>query len=117
MEQRNSQLENTVQHVYDFINARIRLLKLQGTEKASQLYASFMSVLVLYSLGLIVLLFLSTAGAILIGQQLDNMFYGFGLIALFYLLIFIIIWIFRKKLIIKPMMDYSIREILNDADE
>lgn len=117
MENNNSQFADTVQHIYDYFNARIELLKLQATEKASHLYANFLSVLILFILGLIVLFFLSTAAAILLGQQMGNMTYGFGIVALFYLLVFMVFMIFRKKLVIQPMMDFSIRNILNSDNE
>jgi hypothetical protein len=82
-----------------YIEARANLFQLNAIEKISRLIGSASVVLLLGGLFSLFLLFLSLMAGFFFAQQFGSYFYGFALVAGFYLLLFLIILIAgRKKL-------------------
>jgi len=82
-----------------YIEARANLFQLNTTEKVSRLMGSVAVVLLMGTLFLLFLLCFSLMAGFFFAQQFGSYFYGFALVAGFYLLLFLIILIAgRKKL-------------------
>ncbi|MGE4513097.1 phage holin family protein [Chryseobacterium taeanense] len=88
-----------IETIKEYASKRIDLLKIEATEKSS-LSAGIITylVLMLVAFGFFIILF-NFGIAFLIGKALGNSSYGFLIVAAFYLVVMIMIMIFKKKLV------------------
>ena len=106
--------------IEEYILSRLLLLKLEATDKASKLISILVISLVFSSLAILFLFFFSFAAALFMGDLLGNSKYGFAFISLLYLLILIFVFIFRKSIIQKPILDWTVKYLFkkdNDTTE
>jgi len=83
----------------NYIDARATLFQLNITEKISRLIGSVAVVILSGTILLLFLFCISLMAGFYFGQQFDSYFYGFALVAGFYLLLFVIILVAgRQKL-------------------
>jgi polyferredoxin len=108
--------EQTQDLTEDYIKNRLWLLRLQTAEKSARLVSLVLTGLVLGLLGFFVLLFLSIMAGYFFAQLTGSLFYGFGLVTLFYLLLVLILIKLRKKYLEKWITDRVIR-IFFDSSE
>lgn len=88
-----------IETLKEYASKRIDLLKIQATEKSS-ISAGIIAYLVILLVAFTFFIILFNFGlAFLVGKALDNTSFGFLLVASFYLLIMIVIIIFKKRLI------------------
>src|ERR1700754_2438981 len=104
-------IEGLTEHVRDYIQTRVELAKLEVAEKSSLVVGNMIAVMVVMILFLFVLLFGSIAAAWALGEWLNNTWAGFLIVAGFYCLLGIIIWLARGKLIRFPVMNAIIRQL------
>lgn len=113
----NTLLGDIKRELLGYINSRLRLLKLESYEKLSK-SASYIgySLIVLVILSFI-LFFVLLGIAFFIGELLGSLAKGFGVMALFSLLVLIIVFFFRKT--IKKAILYKSINFLRkvEADE
>ena len=97
------------QKIEAYIQDRVLLLKLQTTKQVSRLITVlFIGLIVLFIL-LFIILFLSIAAGFYFSNLTHNTFYGFGIVAVIYLLLFFVIIGFRKVLIVKQITTLIIK--------
>lgn len=88
-----------IETLKEYASKRIDLLKIQATEKSS-ISAGVIAYLVILLVAFTFFIILFNFGiAFLIGNLLNNASYGFLSVAAFYLLIMIVIIIFKKRLV------------------
>ena len=87
------------EQIEQYIQDRILLLKLQAAEKAARLSGLLFTGIVLALLSFFVLLFISMMGGYFFASITGSLYSGFGIVAAFYLLLFVLIVRFRKVLI------------------
>jgi uncharacterized membrane protein YqjE len=104
-------LEGLTEHVREYVHTRIELAKLEIAEKTSQVVGTFIAGMVVMILFLFVLAFGSIAGALALGEWLNNTWAGFLIVAGVYCLLGIIIWLARQRLIRFPVMNAIIRQL------
>ena len=117
MEKSFAHLEELAGSVKEYIHTRIELVKLQAAEKTSSVIANMVAGLVAAMIFLLVALLLSVALSLLIGAAIGKMWAGFAIVAGFYLLIGIIVWMARGKLIRIPVMNALIRQLFSTDEE
>ncbi len=101
----------------DYINARIALLGLEIIEKTSKGVTFLILAVMLTIFFMLFLVFGSIALAFAIGNEIGSIGYGFAIISGFYLILFLIILIFRKSLIEKPALDYSVKYLFEKNED
>lgn len=86
-----------VEILKEYINKRLELLKLNTAEKSSKAMGFFLFFVVIFIFGSFFILMLNIAIGLLIGHLLGN--YGIGLLimSLFYLILTIVAFVYRKK--------------------
>jgi hypothetical protein len=89
--------------VEKYVEDRILLIRLQAAEKISKLSSAMFSGLLIAVLSFFIILFLSMMAAWYFGQLLENVFLGFGIISAFYILMLVLLLVFRKKLLEKSI--------------
>jgi hypothetical protein len=81
-----------------YVQDRILLLKLQATEKTARLIALLCSVLIISLLSFFILLFLSFMAGNYFAGITGNIYSGYAIVTGFYMLLLIIVLLYRKKL-------------------
>ncbi|WP_345988704.1 phage holin family protein [Chryseobacterium sp. Chry.R1] len=88
-----------IETLKEYASKRIDLLKIEATEKSS-LSAGMITYLVILLVAFAFFIILFNFGiAFLIGKALDNYSYGFLIVAAFYLLIMILVVLFKKRIV------------------
>ena len=108
--------ESLLGEVKEYLNTRLAQLKLSFEEKTSKMAALMIAVVVAALVFFLVLVLISVAGAIAIGQWLENYWLGFLIIAAVFLLAGFILWLFKDRLLRIPIMNALIK-IMFDKDE
>ena len=89
-------------------------VKLHLIEKLTILISTLILVFVLLVLGIIALFYLSFTMAYLLEPYVGGLMYSYGIITGCILLLIFLIIVFRKKLIIQPMVNFLANLFLND---
>lgn len=119
MSEEFKKIETLLEQVKEYANVKVDKLKLSIAEKLSKIIAdmvaTIMASLVLFGF----VLFGSLAGAIALGEWLGKLWLGFLLVAGLYLIIGIIIWKGRNRLLRIPIMNSLIEKLFanNSEDE
>ena len=99
-----------------YLELQKEFVKLDATEKMTVILSAFLIVTVLLLLGSIVLLFLTFALAYYLGDVLGSLSLGFGLISAFILLLTVIFYLNRNRMVIQPMARFMTKLILTKED-
>ena len=98
----------------DFIDNKVELIKLQAVDKSSDLISGISSKLILSVMIVFFLMLLNIGLALWIGEELGKTFYGFFIMAGFYLLVGLVFYAFRDKWLKEPLTNYMIKNFLKD---
>lgn len=122
MEQQNDKsfFVETEEVVEQYVRDRLLLFRLQATEKASHLIALMVSGILIGMVGFFIMIFLSIMAGYYFSEITGSLFYGFGIITLFYVVLFVVLLLFRKKYLHKWIVDTVVRIVMdnkNDEDD
>lgn len=101
----------------EYAQIRKDLALLTLTEKGSHAVASLLSGSILVLLGLLVFFFGSLALGFFLSEMIGNTYAGFFIIAGFYLLLGIIIYLIKDKHIEKPIINRIIKKVFKERNE
>lgn len=110
-------VEELTDHVKDYITTKVEITKLRLAEKTSLTIGNIIAALVVAVLFLFVILFGSIAGAWALSDYIGKNYAGFLIVAGFYLLVAIIVWLARGKLIRFPVMNAIIKMLHKKDDD
>jgi len=109
-----NKLEEITDSIKEYLLLNLEILKLEATERISQIGASLTAVL-LVSVSVFMFVFMLSIGlGFYISAMLGNAYSGFAIIAAFYFVLAILLFIGRKKLIEKPLRDKIIEKTLKN---
>ena len=97
----------------NYLETRFALLKLMAINKVSGFLSTFVSMIILLMILFTVIFCISIGLAILIGQALGASYYGFFIVAGFYLIIGLIIFLVRGKILKTPVSNKLIKEMID----
>lgn len=97
----------------DYLETRINLYKLKAVDKTSDVLSTIISRLIIVLVFIMFIFVLNIGIALLLGEWLGKSYYGFFVLAGFYLIAGTVIMLMRKKWIKAPMMDKIIQKFLN----
>lgn len=89
-----SMLDNIIK----YIEVNLEIAKLEAKEVMVRLIAKMMKAVLMIILGSFTILFVSLAFAFYLDTLLGSAFYGFFIIGLFYLSLFFVFWLLRKRI-------------------
>ncbi|HTE10037.1 MAG TPA: phage holin family protein [Chitinophagaceae bacterium] len=112
---KQSFFEETQDLVESYVNNRLRLFKLQTAEKSSRVVTLLFAGLVMGILSFFVLLFISIMAAYFFSEKFHSQFYGFGIVALIYILLLLIALYLRRKFLDKYVFGRVVK-ILFDSN-
>jgi len=117
MEKTFAKVEELADTVKEYVNARIDAVKLTLAEKSSAIIANTIAGLIVAGVFTLFIVFGSIALALGLGEYFGKTWAGFLFVAVFYLVIGIIVWLARVKLIRLPLMNAFIKQLFNEEDE
>jgi uncharacterized membrane protein len=117
MAEDQSAIDEIITHGREYLKTRESLAKLHAVDKASEAASAGISGMIVFVIFIFVLLFASIAIAFLATSWLNNAFAGFGVVAVFYLLLGLLVSANREKWLKQPVRNAVIRNYFRDEDE
>jgi hypothetical protein len=112
----NDSDSNVLEKLKDHISLKFNLAYLIAIEKISGMLASAISGLLIVCFLTMFFFFASLALGYYLSELFNSFFYGFGAVALIYLLIAVALIFLRKKTIEKPFIDKFVQQLCKDID-
>lgn len=109
-----SELKNLI---VDYLQNRLELARLATFEKIAKIVAILFSGMILTILLFFSVLFISIVGGLFFSKLLDSILWGFTIIAGVYILLFVVLFIYRKTLIEKYIINTVIAVLMDEEDE
>lgn len=105
------EVEELTESIQQYVQTNFKLMKLQTAERSSVIGSALFTVLLVGIMAVLFIFFISLGASFYISTLFRNAYSGFILVAGIYLLIGLVLLIYRKKLVEKPMRDVIIRKI------
>ena len=96
----------------EYLDTNVDLIKFKIIDRGSIIGSSVISGVVISVFGLLFLLLMSIGGGFLLGDVFEDNFTGFALVACFYLLLALLLYMFRKQIVQKTVRDKIIHALL-----
>lgn len=103
-------IEELTDGLKNYLNINIQLVKQETIAVTSAVVSDLLSYLLIGMVGIFFLLFASLMAGFYLSELLDDSFFGFGSVAVFYLILGIILFLIRKHSLSKPIRDKIIRK-------
>ncbi len=113
MENQKTIFEPLLEKVVEYSTSSLELIKLKALEKLSDIYSSLISDTVVIVYLAIFILFLNIGLGLWLGEILGKIYFGFFVLAAFYLFAGLVIKIFMYKWIKKIVRDKFIKQHIN----
>ena len=117
MEKTFARLEELADTVKEYVNTRIEAVKLSAAEKTSAVMANVLAGVVVALVFVFFVIFASVALSLGLGEWIGKTWAGFLIVAGLYLLIGIVVWMARGKLIRLPLMNAMIQQLSGNNEE
>ena len=116
MAQEFNNTESFVAQVKEYLNTRLSQLKLSFAEKTSKVLAIMIAAVVSALVFFLFFVLLSVAGAIALGEWLENYWLGFIIIAAIILIVGFILWKSKDRWLRRPIMNALIKAIFDKEE-
>jgi hypothetical protein len=117
MENCTASIKKLLEKVEVYSNTSVELCKYNMIYKSSAIISTILAKLVLGIIFIILFLFLNIGLALLVGDFFGKSYYGFFIIAGFYMVLVFLFKLFQNQLIKKPVCNYIIRKTLKDNED
>lgn len=117
MENVFARVEELAGHIREYVNVRIDAVKLSTAEKTSKAIAGALAFVVVVQFLILFLIFASFALAYAFAALTGKLYWGFLIVAGIYLLLGVIIWTAKEKLLRIPLMNFMLRQMHADNKE
>jgi hypothetical protein len=112
-------MQSTIKHMEDFVSkagdlaeTKVELWKLRTTGKISETVSSLFSVFAIAAFIGVAITIISIGIAFLIGSEMGKISYGFFIVGGFYAFAGLLVYLFRKNWINKPVSNLIINKII-----
>jgi len=105
------------QLITEYLDARLKLIKLETFEKTAKVTAVLFSSLVVALLGFFLLFFLSMSLGFYLGKVFESMALGFLAVTSLYLLLFVLVLLMKKDLMEKFLIERIIGELTKKEED
>jgi uncharacterized membrane protein YqjE len=90
--------KNLVNTLINFIETKVEIYKLQFKEEAAKAFTVIILLILLSMMGLLFVLFISLFAVEIINEFLEHSYYGYLIVAVFYILLGIFIYSLRHRI-------------------
>lgn len=106
-----AKMEETVDHIKEYINTRYELTTLKALDKTAQIFSGVLSKMLIIGIAVVSVLLFSLSLACYLNTILLSSYLGFVIVGSGYALISLILYTIRKKYIIKPFRNQLVKEL------
>jgi len=117
MEKIFSKVEELTDNAKEYVNNKIELTKLHLAEKSSSVLSNLMAGIIVTIVFMLFIVFASVALSIILGSCLGKIWLGFLIVSGVYLLLGLIIWFGREKIIRLPIMNTILQQLFKKDDD
>jgi hypothetical protein len=110
-------MENLMGSLKDYVDVRLERIKLSVAGKLSALAANLLAAIFVCMMATMVIVFLSVALALYLGELFGHAWTGFLAVAGVYLLLAAITWLMKGKWIRMPIMNGIIAQLTKPEDD
>ena len=96
----------------DYLETKIELTKLKTIDKSADVLSAVVVMVAMLFIGFLLVLFVSLAAAIYLGELLGHHHYGFFIVGGFFALLLLVIYVQREKWIKNPISNGLITKML-----
>lgn len=114
MQEENNPFEKLTTDVKEYVNTCYNLVSLKATQKVAVVGSNTMAFVIIAMVASLFLFFINVALALFISHLLNNQYSGFFIVAGFYFFLTILFLLFGKRILINPIRNRIVRQILND---
>lgn len=117
MEKTFARVEELADTIKEYVNTRIESVKINAAEKSSAVVANILAGMFVAAVFLFFIVFASVALSFGLGEWIGKTWAGFLIVAGLYLLLGIVVWAARGKLIRLPLMNAMIQQLFKKDEE
>jgi hypothetical protein len=117
MEKTFAKVEDLADHIKEYINIRVAAVKLNTAEKTSKLAANIFAAIIAVLVFVFFLIFASIALAFVFSKLTGEFYWGFLIVAGIYLLLALVIWLLRERLMRIPIMNAMLEQLFKDDED
>ena len=117
MEKTFAKVEEMADHVKEYVNNHINSVKISVAEKTSGILANIIAVAIVLTVFLFFIIFSSVALAYAFAKLTGEYYWGFLIVAGIYLLIGVLVWALKEKLLRMPIMNSILHQLFKDEEE
>lgn len=109
--------DNLFSNLKGYLDTRIDLVRLEAQEKVKAGFVGTMHGVAMGAIGLLFFVFLNLFVALLLNDALDSPFWGFGIVAGFYLLLLVIFLVGVDKKLFQGLADKLLNDTIYKSDK
>lgn len=113
MEEKTSLLETLLERTEGYVKSSAELYKLKIIDKSADVISTLVARFAILTFFILFFLISNIGAALWIGELFDRAYLGFFIVAVFYGLVGIILFLFRNRWIKKPLKNSIITQALN----
>ena len=117
MEKTFAKVEEMAEHVKEYVNNHIASAKLGVADKISGVLANIIAMAVALMVFVFFIVFTSIALAFVFAKLTGEYYWGFLIVAGIYLLIGLLVWAMREKLLRLPIMNAILQQLFKDEED
>jgi hypothetical protein len=114
MEEKATIAESALDHAKEYAQASFDLIKLKAVNKGSEVASVAVSYFLVTAALILFITIVSIGAALWVGELIGKVYYGFFIVAGFYALVALIIYLGRQALVKKPIANMVIKKYLNE---
>ncbi|WP_439880915.1 phage holin family protein [Pontibacter sp. MBLB2868] len=108
---------NLIENLMGYIDTRIDIIRLEIQEKLKATFVNLIHVVLLGIIAFLCVIFLSIFLGLLLNELLDSSFWGFGIVALFYIIILVVLLIGLDKKVFEDVADKAFDNTIYKSDK
>lgn len=116
-QQETEYFEKTEALLRQYIGDRMLLIKFKASEQSAKLATFFFVGTIVFMLAFFLLLFIGIMAGYYFSELTGSLFYGFGIITIFYLLLLVTILMIRKKHLEPYLTNMIIRKLFDKSTD
>lgn len=114
IEERKEILEDLFERVESYIKINVQIYKLRAVEVVAEAASSIMANILIAIIAILFFMLLNVGIAIWLGSLLNSPSHGYFILSGFYLVILILLWMFRKNMFKKSVTGGIIKQFEKD---
>ena len=103
--------------VLDYVNIRMELHQWLLVEKGSKFFSKLLFFFLALTISGTVFFFISVALGFMLGESFDNLVLGFVMVAGIYLVLGLVIWAFKSRIIERPIISTMIELVFRNESK